>query len=61
VDQNTELILLKTASPVRWEDEESSTNDPELLREEFRRRLYPVTATKPQTADANGTQNHDAK
>jgi hypothetical protein len=29
MDPNTELLLAKTAHPIRWEDEEKATNDVE--------------------------------
>lgn len=52
MDQNTELILTRTARPTRWEDEEKATNDVEQLRAEFRRRLYADAATA--AGDQNG-------
>ena len=40
MDKNMELILTHSAPPLNWEDEEKATNDLEVLREEFRARLY---------------------
>jgi hypothetical protein len=61
MDENTELILLKATRPLRWEDEEKATNDMDLLREEFRRRLYPEVETKPQATEGNATAKLDAE
>ena len=54
MDQNTNLLLAKAGEPVRWEDEEKATNDLELLRAEFRSRLYSGSPPEPKPADKNG-------
>jgi hypothetical protein len=46
MDKNIELILAQSAPPANWEDEEKATNDLELLREEFRKRLYSARGAR---------------
>jgi hypothetical protein len=40
MDPNTELLLQKARRVHNWEDEDNSSNDLTVLREEFRKRLY---------------------
>ena len=40
MDRNTELLLAKAGQTTRWEDEEKSSNNLDVLRDEFRQRLY---------------------
>lgn len=40
MDRNTELLLAKAGQAKLWEDEEKASNDLEVLRKEFRQRLY---------------------
>jgi hypothetical protein len=40
MDRNTELLLAKGGQATRWEDEEKSSNNLDVLRQEFRHRLY---------------------
>ena len=54
MDKNTELILAQSAPPANWEDEEKATNDLELLREEFRKRLYSERGAKLVGQEGNG-------
>lgn len=61
MDQNTELLLAKASGPIRWEDEEKATNDLELLREEFRRRLYSGTPPEPRPAGQGEVPVTDAQ
>ena len=61
MDQNAELLLARTAQPIRWEDEEKATNDVELLREEFRRRLYANGNAKTPAPARNGPASPEQK
>ena len=54
MDKNIELILAQSAPPANWEDEEKATNDLELLREEFRKRLYSERGAKLVGQEKNG-------
>ena len=47
MDRNTELLLAKAGQATRWEDEEKATNNLDVLRDEFRRRLYVDGAQPP--------------
>ncbi len=40
MDKNTALILTTTVSPTRWEDEDKSSYELEVLEHEYRERLY---------------------
>lgn len=54
MDKNTELILAQSASPANWGDEEKATNDLDLLREEFRKRLYSERGARLISQERNG-------
>ena len=57
MDQNTELLLQKSARARNWEDEEKSTYDLETLREEFRNRLYGNNGESQRTERENGSSS----
>jgi hypothetical protein len=40
VDEHTRLLLQKAGRTSEWEDEEQANYDLEILRQEFRKRLY---------------------
>ena len=61
MDQNAELLLARTAQPIRWEDEEKATNDVEQLREEFRRRLYANGNAETPGPGRNGSSAAEQK
>lgn len=44
MDGNTQLLLALTGESTRWEDQERGNFDVDLLREEFRSRLYAADA-----------------
>jgi len=46
MDKNIQLILAHLAPAANWEDEEKATNELNLLREEFRKRLYSEKGAK---------------
>jgi hypothetical protein len=54
MDQNTDLILVKAGQAANWEDEEKATNDLEVLREEYRRRLYSSQGQERARQSVNG-------
>ena len=54
MDKNSELILAQAPPLANWEDEEKATNDLELLREEFRKRLYSERGAKLMGQERNG-------
>ena len=53
MDKNMELILAHSAPPLNWEDEEKATNDLEVLREEFRMRLYSERGARLLSREGN--------
>jgi hypothetical protein len=53
MDKNMELILTHSAPPLNWEDEEKATNDLEVLREEFRTRLYSARGARLLSRERN--------
>jgi hypothetical protein len=55
MDENTNLIIANGVKAEDWEDTEKATDDVVVLREEFRKRLYPQ-----QTGQA-GAQNSQSK
>jgi hypothetical protein len=61
MDKNTELILAQSAPPANWEDEDKATNDLEMLREEFRKRLYSERGAKLIVQERNGEEHAGGK
>ena len=61
MDKNTELILAQSAPPANWEDEEKATNDLDVLREEFRKRLYSERGARLIGQDRNGKVDNGEK
>ena len=61
MDKSTELILAKSGLPANWEDEEKATNDLDVLREEFTRRLYSERGARLLGQESNGQDAGDVK
>jgi hypothetical protein len=61
MDQKAELLLARATQSIRWEDEEKATNDVELLREEFRRRLYANGNAEVAAPGRNGSSAAEQK
>lgn len=47
MERNTKLLFAMSGQPARWEDEEKSSYDLDVLREEFHRRLYADSEQAP--------------
>lgn len=56
MDRNTELLLAKAQEAARWEDQEKASNDLNILRAEFRRRLYVREEGASPTEHRNGAE-----
>lgn len=50
MDRNTELLFAMSGRTTRWEDEEKSSYDLDVLREEFRRRFLAKGEQAPSQA-----------
>ena len=61
MDKNTELILAQSGRPANWEDEEKATYDLDLLREEFRNRLYSERGARLIIQQTNGDEGRERK